>query len=39
MPNAFAPQPPQEWQSVAGELKDLLKTKDAPEIRAKVGKN
>jgi hypothetical protein len=34
MPNAFAPQPPPEWQSVADELKDLLNTEEYASARA-----
>jgi hypothetical protein len=34
MPNAFAPQPPQEWQSVASELKDLLNADEYASARA-----
>jgi len=34
MPNAFAPQPPPEWQSVADELKDLLNAEEYASARA-----
>ncbi len=34
MPNAFASQPPREWQSVADELKDLLSAEDYASARA-----
>ncbi len=34
MPKAFAPQPPQEWQSIAGELKDLLSAEEYASARA-----
>jgi N12 class adenine-specific DNA methylase len=34
MPNAFASQPPQEWQSVASELKDLLSADEYASARA-----
>ena len=34
MPNAFAPQPPQEWQSIANELKDLLNAEEYASARA-----
>lgn len=32
--NAFAPQPPEEWQSVASELKGLLNTEEYASARA-----
>ena len=34
MPNAFAPQPPRDWQSVADELKDLLSAEEYASARA-----
>jgi hypothetical protein len=34
MPNAFVPQPPQEWQSIANELKDLLNAEEYTSARA-----
>jgi hypothetical protein len=34
MPNAFASQPPREWQSVADELKDLLSAEEYASARA-----
>src|ERR1700758_1162930 len=34
VPNAFAPQPPQEWQSVASELHDLLTADEYASARA-----
>jgi N12 class adenine-specific DNA methylase len=34
MPNAFAPQPPREWQNIAGELKDLLSAGEYASARA-----
>ena len=34
MPNAFAPQPPPEWQSVADELRDLLSADEYESARA-----
>ena len=34
MPNAFAPQPPQEWQSIASELRDLLNADEYTSARA-----
>jgi len=34
MPNAFALQPPQKWQSVADELKDLLSAGEYASARA-----
>jgi N12 class adenine-specific DNA methylase len=34
MPNAFAPQPPRDWQSVGDELKDLLKPEEYASARA-----
>ena len=34
MPNAFASQPPRDWQSVADELKDLLSAEEYASARA-----
>ena len=34
MPNAFAPQPPPDWQAVADELKDLLSAEEYASARA-----
>lgn len=34
MPNAFAPRPPREWQSVADELKDVLSAEEYTSARA-----
>ncbi len=34
MPNAFAPQPPRDWQSVADELKDVLSAEEYASARA-----
>ena len=34
MPNAFAPRPPREWQSVADELKDVLSAEEYASARA-----
>jgi N12 class adenine-specific DNA methylase len=34
MPNVFAPQPPEEWQGIASELKDLLKPEEYASARA-----
>ncbi len=34
MPNAFASQPPRDWQSVAEELKDLLSAEEYASARA-----
>jgi hypothetical protein len=34
MPNAFEPQPPREWQSVATELKDVLSAEEYASARA-----
>ncbi len=34
MPNAFALQPPEEWQSIASELKDLLNAEEYASARA-----
>ncbi len=34
MPNAFAPQPPRDWQSVADELKDTLRAEEYASARA-----
>ena len=34
MPNAFAPQPSRDWQSVADELKDLLSAEEYGSARA-----
>ena len=34
MPNAFAPRPSRDWQSVAGELRDLLSAEEYASARA-----
>jgi len=34
MPNAFAPQPPREWQGVADELRDLVGADEYASARA-----
>ena len=34
MPNAFEPEPPREWQTVAAELKDLLSADEYASARA-----
>ena len=34
MPNAFAPEPPREWQTIASELKDVLSAEEYASARA-----
>jgi hypothetical protein len=37
MPNAFAPRPPRDWQSVADELKDLLSAEEYASARGQFA--
>ena len=38
MPNAFAPQPPRDWQSIAEDLRDLLSAEEYASARASTPK-